>query len=79
MVNKEMKMTKSKKHSPQHSETDSILGQVPNDKMQDLIQGLAELMREKKRASSTGKRNSTSDQVIMDETTPSLEPWKSRP
>ena len=72
-------MTKSKKHSTQQSETESILSQVPQDKMALFVQELGELMRQKKQAPSD-KTNSTSDkQVIMDEAGPSLEPWMSRP
>jgi len=71
-------MTKSKKHSPQQSETESILSQVPQDKMALFVKEMGELMRQKKAASSD-KTNSTSDQVIMDEAGPSLEPWMSRP
>ena len=57
---KESPMTKSKKHSPQQSETESILSQVPQDKMALFVQELGELMRQKKQASS-GKMNSTQD------------------
>ena len=53
-------MTKSKKHSTQQSETESILSQVPQDKMALFVQELGELMRQKKQASS-GKMNSTQD------------------
>jgi len=57
---KESPMTKSKKHSPQQNETESILSQVPQDKMALFVQELGELMRQKKQASS-GKMNSTQD------------------
>ena len=57
---KESPMTKSKKHSPQQNETESILNQVPQDKMALFVQELGELMRQKKQASS-GKMNSTQD------------------
>jgi len=57
---KESPITKSKKHSPQQNETESILSQVPQDKMALFVQELGELMRQKKQASS-GKMNSTQD------------------
>jgi len=57
---KESPMTKSKKHSPQQNETESILNQLPQDKMALFVQELGELMRQKKQASS-GKMNSTQD------------------
>ena len=57
---KESPMTKSKKHSPQQNETESILSQVPQDKMALFVKEMGELMRQKKAASSD-KMNSTQD------------------
>ena len=72
-------MTKSKKHSPQQSETESILSQVPQDKMALFVQELRELMRQKKQAPSDKTNSTSEEQVIMDEAGASLEPWMSRP
>ena len=40
-------MSKSKKHSPKQSEVGSIVEQVPQDKMDKLIDGLIELAQKK--------------------------------
>ena len=57
---KENPMTKSKKHSPQQSEMESILSQVPEDKMALFVKEMGELMRQKKQE-SLDKMNSTQD------------------
>jgi hypothetical protein len=63
---KGLAMTKSKKHSPIQSESDSILSQVPEDKMEAFADGLAELM-EKRQSKPAGNSRSTSGILNQDD------------
>ena len=60
-------MTKSKKHSPMQTEMESVLEQVPSDKMDDFVQGLVDLMEKKKaRLKKKEEKESYRTDVLMD-------------
>ena len=66
-------MTKSKKHSPQQTEMESVLEQVPSDKMDDFVQGLVDLM-EKKKARLKKEEESYRTDVLYEPPAPKIPP-----
>ena len=60
-------MTKSKKHSPIQTETEtSIISQVPREHMKDFIEGMVAMAKAKRKASDLQSRQ-FSDEVMLDE------------
>jgi hypothetical protein len=60
-------MTESKKHSPQQSEdrTETILGQVPDSKLEDLIVGLVDLANSRSSPSSPSSQASSPNETVV--------------